>query len=238
MHFAICDDEPAHIHILQTYFDARTDLSITSEAFESGKALVDDCKANGCRYDALFIDMEMPGMNGIDTANAIRAMDEQVIIVFVTSHEQYAPASFECGASRYLVKPLQDEKVNEALDFIAKRLNRAQKTLSFDYNKEHIRLLCDDIIYCESDHNGSIIYTKNGSQQTRMTISELEKTLDSESFCRVNRAYLINLGYVKSSNSTRIFLYGCGTFIPLGKTFREKFEHAMIQFEERMFYGW
>lgn len=237
MHFAICDDEPAHIHILQTYFDARTDLSITSEAFESGKALVDDCKANGCRYDALFIDMEMPGMNGIDTANVIRAMDEQVIIVFVTSHEQYAPASFECGASRYLVKPLQDEKVNEALDFIAKRLSREKKTLSFDYNKEHIRLLCDDIIYCESDHNGSIIYTKNGSQQTRMTISELERILDSTQFCRVNRSCMVNLSYVKTVKSTKIILQECQAFVPLSRSYREKFDRAMVNFEEREYYG-
>lgn len=237
MRFAICDDEAEHIKILQAYFDDRPALSIESEPYFSGTSLVEDYRKNGVRYDALFIDMEMPGLNGIDTANAIREIDEQVIIIFVTSHEQYAPQSFECGASRYLVKPLQDKKINEALDFIAKRLNREKKTLSFDYNKEHVRLLCDDIIYCESDHNGSIIYTQNGTYSTRMTISELITKLSEEQFSRVNRGYIVNLAWVKTANSERVVIYGYHSFIPIGKTYRQAFERAMIQFEERTYYG-
>lgn len=237
MRFAICDDEPEHIEILKAYFNARPELSIKSEPYFSGTSLVEDYRKNSVRYDALFIDMEMPGLNGIDTANAIREMDEQVIIIFVTSYEQYAPQSFECGASRYLVKPLQDKKINEALDFIAKRLSRENKILSFDYNKEHVRLLCDDIIYCESDHNGSIIYTQDGNYPTRMTISELMKKLSEEQFSRVNRGYIVNLARVKTSNSKRVVMQGCTTFIPIGRTYRQAFERAMIQFEERTYYG-
>lgn len=237
MRFAICDDEPEHIKLLQAYFDKRPELFIESEPYYSGEALVADYQNNGVRYDALFIDMEMGAMNGIDTANAIRALDEYVIIIFVTSYAQYAPLGFECGASRYLVKPLRDKKVNEALDFIVKRLSREKKILSFNFNKEHVRLLCDDIIYCESEHNGSIIYTQDGSFPTRMTISELITKLDNEQFSRVNRGYIVNLARVKISNSERVVMQGCQSFIPIGKTYRRAFERAMIRFEERMYYG-
>lgn len=237
MRFAICDDEPEHIKLLQAYFDKRPELFIESEPYYSGEALVADYQNNGVRYDALFIDMEMGAMNGIDTANAIRALDEYVIIIFVTGYAQYAPLGFECGASRYLVKPLRDKKVNEALDFIVKRLSREKKILSFNFNKEHVRLLCDDIIYCESEHNGSIIYTQDGSFPTRMTISELITKLDNEQFSRVNRGYIVNLARVKISNSERVVMQGCQSFIPIGKTYRRAFERAMIRYEERMYYG-
>lgn len=237
MRFAICDDEPEHIQMLQAYFDARPELNIESEPYYSGEALVADYQERGVRYDALFIDMEMGTMNGIDTANAVRVLDEYVIIIFVTNYAQYAPLGFECGASRYLVKPLRDKKVNEALDFIDKRLSREKKILSFDYNKEHVRLLCDDIIYCESEHNGSIIYTQDGNYPTRMTLSELIMKLGNEQFSRVNRGYIVNLARVKISNSERVIMQGCQSFIPIGKTYRRAFERAMIQFEERMYYG-
>ena len=91
MRFAICDDEPEHIQMLQAYFDARPELNIESEPYYSGEALIADYQERGVRYDALFIDMEMGTMNGIDTANAVRVLDEYVIIIFVTNYAQYAP---------------------------------------------------------------------------------------------------------------------------------------------------
>lgn len=84
MRFAICDDEQTAINLLQDQFDLRPELAIEHDAYTSGEALLAAYK-NGARYDALFIDMEMGGMNGIDTANAIRALDDEVIVVYVTA---------------------------------------------------------------------------------------------------------------------------------------------------------
>ena len=102
MRFAICDDEQQHINILTDYFATHKDYHIETEAFESGEALLEAYQIQGSRFDALFIDMEMGGMNGIETANAIRAIDERVIIVFVTSHEEYAIDCFQCSPLRFL----------------------------------------------------------------------------------------------------------------------------------------
>lgn len=101
MRFAICDDERVHINELEEYFAQKEDLQIESEPFESGEALLDAYKQGQQSFDALFVDMEMGGMNGIETANAIRTIDERVIIVFVTSHEEYAIDCFQCSPLRF-----------------------------------------------------------------------------------------------------------------------------------------
>lgn len=101
MRFAICDDEQQHINILTDYFATHKDYHIETEAFESGEALLEAYRIQGSHFDALFIDMEMGGMNGIETANAIRTIDERVIIVFVTSHEEYAIDCFQCSPLRF-----------------------------------------------------------------------------------------------------------------------------------------
>lgn len=124
MRFAICDDEQQHINILTDYFATHKDYHIETEAFESGEALLEAYQIQGSRFDALFIDMEMGGMNGIETANAIREIDERVSIVFVTSHEEYAIDCFQCSPLRFLKKPLQPEKMNEALRAIEQQLSK------------------------------------------------------------------------------------------------------------------
>ena len=164
-------------------------------------------------------------------------MDEDVIIVFVTSHTHYAPQCFECDAARYLVKPLQEEKVYEALSYIEKKLSHEHTILSFYYNKEYIRLSCHTIFYCESEHNGSVIYTQQGVFRTRMTISELEEKLEKGMFCRVHRSYLVNLRFVKTVNRSEITLQDGTTLIPIGKAYRADFDKAMIDFEEREYFG-
>ena len=153
MRFAICDDERMHINELESYFAQKEELQIESEPFESGEALLDAYKQGQQSFDALFIDLEMGGMNGIETANAIRAIDERVIIVFVTSHEGYAIDCFQCSPLRFLKKPLQPEKMDEALWAIEQHLSKIRRIVHFTFDKAQYRLYEDGIIYLEScDH--------------------------------------------------------------------------------------
>lgn len=236
MRFAICDDERVHINELEEYFAQKEDLQIESEPFESGEALLDAYKQGQQSFDALFVDMEMGGMNGIETANAIREIDERVSIVFVTSHEEYAIDCFQCSPLRFLKKPLQLEKMDDALRAINHVLTQKHATFSFYENKNYVRLYCADIIYCEGSRNKVVLYTVSGVHQVHMTFAEVEKALAPGMFYRCHKGFLVNLGYIKKIVGQDIVLHHCETVLPIGRAYKQGLREAVVDYEERMFH--
>lgn len=232
MKFAICDDEPMHCAELENVFSRR---NIDSEVYQSGEELLADLEKNQRHYDAFFIDMEMGGMNGLETAKHIHTRDERALIVFVTSHEHYAIESFECEPLRFLVKPVQEAKLQEAIQAIQRKLTQKRATLEFTFNKEYIRLYCDDILYCESKGNQINIVTKNASYTTRLSMTELQAKLNAEMFVRVHRGFVINIQHLKTVKGDKIQLHDCAQIIPLGRSYKKEFNKAVISYEERSF---
>lgn len=236
MRFAICDDEQQHINILTDYFATHKEYHIETEAFESGEALLEAYQIQGDRFDALFIDMEMGGMNGIETANTIREIDERVSIVFVTSHEEYAIDCFQCSPLRFLKKPLQPEKMDDALRAIEHVLTQKCAVFSFYENKNYVRLYCTDIIYCEGSRNKVMLYTIDSGYQVHMTIAEVEKALAKGMFYRCHKGFLVNLGYIKKIVGQDIVLHHCEKVLPIGRAYKQGLREAVVDYEERMFH--
>lgn len=232
MRFAICDDDIHYMNELESYFDNCEAWQIEAEPYESGEALIAAYRDCGYRYDALFIDMEMEGLNGIETAKAIRSIDERVIIIFVTSYEEYAIESFQCSPLRFLTKPLKTEKLDEALGAIHHLLTQKRETITFHENKSYVRLYCDEIIYCECSRNNMILHTKEGTHQVRMTLTEAEKALTSGMFCRCHKGFLVNLGYIKKIVGQTIILYHCGDVLPIGRAYKQALKGAVVDYEE------
>ena len=233
MRFAICDDERVHINELEEYFAQKEDLQIESEPFESGEALLDAYKQGQQSFDALFVDMEMGGMNGIETANAIRTIDERVIIVFVTSHEEYAIDCFQCSPLRFLKKPLQPEKMNEALQAIEQQLSKKRVVVHLNFGKEQYRLYEDDIIYLESHNHKIDIYTVDETYVVNKNLNEMEDTLSANVFARAHKAFLVNLCYVRKIKGNEIYLRQCEHTIPLGRVYKSAFMKSYAHQRER-----
>ena len=233
MRFAICDDERVHINELEEYFAQKEDLQIESEPFESGEALLDAYKQGQQSFDALFVDMEMGGMNGIETANAIRTIDERVIIVFVTSHEEYAIDCFQCSPLRFLKKPLQPEKMNEALQAIEQQLSKKRVVVHLNFGKEQYRLYEDDIIYLESHNHKIDIYTVDETYVVNKNLNEMEDTLSANVFARAHKAFLVNLRYVRKIKGNEIYFRQCEHTIPLGRVYKSAFMKSYAHQRER-----
>ena len=233
MRFAICDDERVHINELEEYFAQKEDLQIESEPFESGEALLDAYKQGQQSFDALFVVMEMGGMNGIETANAIRTIDERVIIVFVTSHEEYAIDCFQCSPLRFLKKPLQPEKMNEALQAIEQQLSKKRVVVHLNFGKEQYRLYEDDIIYLESHNHKIDIYTVDETYVVNKNLNEMEDTLSANVFARAHKAFLVNLCYVRKIKGNEIYLRQCEHTIPLGRVYKSAFMKSYAHQRER-----
>ena len=233
MRFAICDDEAEHIKILQAHFDARPTLSIESEPYDSGEALLAAYK-NGARYDALFIDMEMPGLNGIDTANAIREIDEQVIIIFVTSHTRYMKQAFGHNVLYFVEKAHLDTDLAHAIDVVVRELARRRLSLKINDNKKTLHLYYDEIFYIESVGHYLEFHTKDTVYRTRSTLLQLEATLTPGHFARAHKGFLVNLEYVRAVNATTITLRASDMpDIPLGEKYKADFWQTWQRYLER-----
>lgn len=233
MRFAICDDEQTAIDLLQDQFDLRPKLAIEYDAYTSGEALLAAYK-NGARYDALFIDMEMGGMNGIDTANAIREIDEQVIIIFVTSHTRYMKQAFGHNVLYFVEKAHLDTDLAHAIDVVMRELARRRLSLKINDNKKTLHLYYDEIFYIESVAHYLEFHTKDTVYRSRSSLSQFEATLTPGIFARAHKGFLVNLEHVRAVNAADITLRDKNMpHIPLGEKYKAAFRQAWQRYLER-----
>lgn len=231
MRFAICDDNFVHAHLLESCLIELLDDNIECDIYQSGEALLDKIFNTDNRYDMLFLDIEMEGNNGIDTANAIREKDEKLLIVFVTSHSEYMKECFQCMPFRFMIKPVQQGELEEILKAARKKLARSKTTVGFKVNKTMVRLYTDDIIFCESTSHYITIHTKTEAYRVRMTMEQLDEMLPYPAFCRVHRSFMVHFKYVKSIREQALLLYEGNQLIPIGRNYKN---NVMVSFTNYM----
>ena len=208
MQIAICDDEKNIRELIgdkvKTQFpEAEIDF------YSSGDELLLSDKS----MDILFLDIQMSGRNGMETARELRKIDKRTIIIFVTAAEEYVFQAFDVGAFHYIVKPIDDEKFTEVLcraveELEEKKLNekaQEEKHLLINNGGVHIKVKIDDIIYAEVFNRKVVIHKMDETIEYYGKMSDLE-TLAGDSFFRPHRAYLINFKYVEKYDSTTIYL--------------------------------
>lgn len=208
MQIAICDDEKNIRELIgdkvKTQFpEAEIDF------YSSGDELLLSDKP----MDILFLDIQMSGRNGIETARELRKKDKRTIIIFVTAAEEYVFQAFDVGAFHYIVKPIDDEKFAEVLCRAVEELAdmnlydkpHDEKHLLINNGGVHIKVKIDDIIYAEVFNRKVVIHKMDETIEYYGKMSDLE-TLAGDSFFRPHRAYLINFKYVEKYDSTTIYL--------------------------------
>lgn len=238
MKIAICDDSAEQTESLKRNLSAiskSNNVKIKCDAYQSGEELAGVYKKHK-KYDVIFLDMEMGGLNGIETANIIRKTDENVIIIFVTGHTQYMRESFKCQPFRFLVKPVEISELESVFNDIRKKLSTQKVALSIIEKKAAIRIACEDIIYCESYGHCVLIHTKEDTYKTRGSLSVLYEKLDSMQFCRVHSSYIVNFNYVKYLCGDHAELSFDGTNIPISRSYRKTVSAEFTKFIEGTLY--
>jgi two-component system, LytTR family, response regulator len=164
----------------------------------------------------IFLDISMPGKNGFDLLNELGDIDFEII--FVTAHNDYTLQAFRYSAIDYLMKPVDEDLLIDAVKRAVKRIGGSKKGSNIDtllYNLKKVRdpremKLCitdfkgfqvvriADIIYCEAESSYTIFHLVNGQQVTASrTIVEYELLLQDCGFCRIHKSFLVNLAHVK-----------------------------------------
>lgn len=231
---ALCDDDSKHMSTVEKYLELCGEAPVVCDVYLSGEKLVAAYRNNvDERYDVVFLDMEMDGMNGIETANEIRRNDERVIIVFVTSHTEYMKESFQCQPFRFMEKPIDYDELKKVFHDVVKKLSERTIVFNFTENKTNVRLYCNDIIYCESQGHWAWICTKERTYKICKSLSELYNKLDKRLLFQVHKSFVVNFGYIHDIDGNNIRLYDCDKVIPISRTYKKAFIEEYTDFVER-----
>ena len=195
MRIAVCDDEELFRIEFKSVLDkVLINAEYDIDTFSGGSSLYEAFLKNP--FDLVFLDIEMPGIDGITLAKRLRAVSENVQIVFLTSHIEYALEGYEVNALRYLVKPVDMNKLSEVLKYIQDKKNNSRQIM-IKQEGEDIVIDISDVIYMESMDKNVRIVTSKSEYITRYNISDYEEELKNSGFLRIHRGYLISLSKVK-----------------------------------------
>lgn len=212
MTIAICDDEKEMRELLKNKIETacpEADIVL----YPTGKELL----ASKEKSDLLFLDIQMPGLNGMEVARKLRETNQKIILIFVTALEEYVFEAFDVDAFHYLVKPFSDVKFHKVLQKAVRQyqelcqlpqkqpLNEEENFILVKTRGVSTRVLLKDIIYAEVYNRKIVLHTKQGEIEYYGKMSSLEEQL-GEDFFRVHRAYLVHLKYVEKYGSTVVVL--------------------------------
>lgn len=229
MRIAICDDEERYRIELKTILNKlliNADLNI--DTFDDGNILADAFAASP--YDLVFLDIEMPALDGITLAKKIRSRSENVFIVFLTSHIEYALEGYEVNALRYLTKPVDIEKLKEVIRYVQEKQGSSRQIIIKE-DGEEILIDINDVIYMESMNQNVRIVTAGGEHVIRYNISDFEDQLKNDGFFRIHRGYLISLSKVKKLSGNDVIMDG-GETLPVSRSNVKPLKEALYTYVE------
>ena len=210
---AICDDETVFAdklgRMISAYLTGKG-ISCEIDIFASGKELT----AIGIRiaqYTAVFLDINMDGMDGIETAGKIRAISREVFIVFVTVHISYALEGYRLDAIRYLLKGDTNfhALVLDCMDAMIDKLNFTIRKKEFEFREGRKEVLLERLLYIESRlHKLEFHVIEKTMKVYTMyrTLDELENMLGENNFVRIHKSYLVNLKHISNISRYKVKL--------------------------------
>ncbi|WP_050699013.1 LytR/AlgR family response regulator transcription factor [Anaeromassilibacillus senegalensis] len=215
---AYCDDERAALNLYPEQVRAAFQhyrRSVEIERFQRPGLLMERIAANN-RFDLLFLDISMPDMNGIELGRQLRKLADDVLIVFVSSHEELVFESFQVTPFRFIRKGHFYQDLEEGIPAIIAELEKRQTELQIDNGKEVYRIAPYKILYIESSDKIQKLFTLQGTVEIRYKLKELETLLAEYGFIRVHKGYLVNARFIACVNKREVVL-NTGESIPLSK---------------------
>ena len=234
MTICYCEDESAQAKAFAIKIDQwakNKNIEVHADLFESAEEYL--FKAEQNYYDVIFLDISMRGQNGMELARKIREKEKDVILVFVTSDASYVFDGYEVGAYRYLMKPLDEEKLWEILDYA-----RTQKEVEEENyilvkkDSQSVRINLKDIIYIEAQkHYVNLCMENKESINIKTAFTELlqETQEKSDTIFLTHRSYAVNIEKVVRIGRTECVLSD-SSVIPVSRSFYKEVNEAFIKY--------
>lgn len=232
MRIAICDDEQQILLNVSSQladYQKTRQTDISCQSFSNAVDLLAAMEQEN--YDLLFLDILMPGLNGIEAAHEIRQVNENIEIVFLTSSPEYAVDSYSVRAANYLLKPATKEQLFLILDQLADAIRSPEEALTVQTpgnifripykNIESIEINSKTIYFCLTD--GSI-------KKAHGSLSDYESALLTRpGFCKIHRSYIVNLNWVNEVRFKEL-ITASGRSIPIARSSYQQVRTDYIEF--------
>ncbi len=225
MRVAICDDEKPMQIALEKLLDEYSKLrkiDISVDKFENGHDLIKTL--NEREYEIVFMDYQMDDIDGMETSRVIRSKNNENIIIFVSAYPEIAVDSYEVNTFRFIVKPINKEKLFKAIDDYLKSIDY-DNLLILKTNDGTWKIKMSDIIYAEASGKHTIIRTTQKILEIHIHLKKIEDQLPEEKFCRCQRAYIAGFSHIENHTNTEI-LFDNGERARIGKVYTAKFKKS------------
>lgn len=222
LRFAICDDDKEMQTMLIKDIQAiLKSFNVRAECFsyaDSTTLLAEHAKLH---FNAVFLDIEMEGMSGLEAAEKLREQNDGVRILFVTDHDGMVFQSLQYTPLRFIRKSKLTEELNEAIISVLADIQRTQDKYCLE-TKEGIRqILIQDILYFEVFGHWTSCHTMHGCIELRETLKKIEEDLSPHGFVRTHNSYLVNCRYIEAVEKKEVVLAEDGLRIPLSRQKQE-----------------
>jgi DNA-binding LytR/AlgR family response regulator len=222
------DDELPALEDLARMLQASAAVAQVERAASAAEALV--VLGEGARFDAVFLDVRMPGLDGLELARVLRRFERPPAVVFVSAFDDFAVDAFELAAVDYLVKPVSRRRLDEAIERVADRLGAAEPALAGDDETLAVdalrgggtRLLPrSSILYLQAHGDYVRVASTEGRFLVRARLSDLEERWAAQGFVRVHRGFVVNLRRAVEVrprlNGTAVLVMGDGAEVPIAR---------------------
>ena len=210
---AVCDDEEAlsaQVKDLITEWNPSIDVV----CFSSGEELLENYQS----YEAVFLDIDMAGMNGIETGKAIRRLDKDTKIVYLTAYRDYVSGAFGVHAFQYLLKPVNKKAIWNVLEEIFRYTKSGEKKIILDFHTVDgaLCLPVEFIYFFEYENRKIRIVTDKEQYYMADKIGNVAKRMAEFGFSMPHQSFVVNMFHVKNVKNQQIFLDN-GMEIPLSQ---------------------
>lgn len=222
LNIAVCDDEEVYLEEISDliYQNASQDFSYNINKYLSGEELIDNFKNE--KIDILFLDIEMKGMNGLETAKVIKDYYQDCIVFFVTSYNKYITDIFRLDSFQFLQKPIDKNDFKIDFERALKRYKNNHTLVEIKINGGIRNVFISEIKFIEVISREIVIHLKSEVIKHRGKINVYENKLKGFNFCKPHKSYLVNLTQIEAIETDRLYLRGINDFIPISRKYKSE----------------
>lgn len=233
---AVCDDDERILGETCELLNRYEKVPLTVDMYISGEALL----AAGKKYDIVLLDIDMDGLNGIETARHIRETDKEVKLIYITNYSDYTIFAFGVHAFAYLLKPLKAEELYAQLDeACAYGLSGPEPELEFQAKEGIVHIVPSKILCFEYLNRQILMRSAERSWHLKRRITELGVEMERYGFAVPHKSFVVNLYAVQRIHGYEITLTD-GSAVPLSQKKSAQFRRALNEYlaGERGRTGW
>lgn len=234
---AICEDErDIAQYIEKTLAEefSKNGMQVAFDVFNQGEQLLGMIHEH-YHYDIVFMDIEMPGIDGISICKEIRKVNSETLVIFISNKDELVFSTFEVQPFRFIRKSHYDALLSELVPAIQTELNRRQPKLiqiTEPGSKDLFSFDLNQITYIEAQGKNCCIYTPNGPVIIKTKLMDLEEQLQAPDFIKPHRSYLIHSKYIATIHKTEVNLTD-GSIIPISRGRLDIIKHEFLQYTNR-----